>query len=137
MSVRQLPRTYPEVLTQSQLVGSQRTGRGSANFTLAELKQIARNLGLETTGTKDVLANRIMTTARAYAPTRQLPQTYPELLDELPWIGGQRTARGAADFTLTELKQIARNLGLTQTGTKQEISNRLLNALRDYLLGAV
>ncbi len=127
---RLLPRTQSEVINQIELVSGQRTRTGSPNFTLTELKEIAKNLRLDSSGTKDLLADRILTDVRAYgAPTRQLPQTYPQLLNELHRIGGQRTVRGSTNFTLTELKEIARNLGLAQNGSKQDIANRLLGLI--------
>lgn len=56
-----IPRNVREARNVLHMITAQRTGTTNRSFDINELKKIARNLDLPSTGNKDVLANRIRT----------------------------------------------------------------------------
>ncbi|CAN5891690.1 hypothetical protein BH23THE1_BH23THE1_32480 [soil metagenome] len=56
-----IPTTYREAKSVLHLITAQRTGSRNVAFNITELKRIAKNLDLQASGNKDVLANRIRT----------------------------------------------------------------------------
>ena len=58
---RQIPTTFREAHSVLNLITPQRSGSKNTAYGINELKQIARNLNIPSTGNKDVLANRIRT----------------------------------------------------------------------------
>lgn len=58
---RIIPTSFPEARSVLHLITSQRTGSRNIAFNINELKRIAKSLGLQAIGNKDVLANRIRT----------------------------------------------------------------------------
>lgn len=58
---RRIPTNYHEARDALHMIVAQRTGKQNYAFGIADLKRIARNLNLSSSGNKDVLANRIRT----------------------------------------------------------------------------
>lgn len=54
-----LPQTLEEAYENLDLIKAQRTGSRNRTYNANQLRQIAKNLDLPSTGNKDVLANRI------------------------------------------------------------------------------
>ena len=58
---RRIPTNYREARDVLHLIVAQRTGSRNEAFNINQLKMIAKNLNIQSTGNKDVLANRIRT----------------------------------------------------------------------------
>jgi hypothetical protein len=66
---RQLPRTYEEVRNVISLIAPGRTGKKTNTFLVVELRKIAQNLNLPSSGNKETLANTILQAVRSYYGT--------------------------------------------------------------------
>lgn len=63
---RNIPTNMKEARDSLEFITAQRTGGNHKNFGINDLKKIAKNLHLPTTGNKDVLVNRIRTAVIDY-----------------------------------------------------------------------
>lgn len=63
---KRIPRNFTEAREMLQFISPKRTGSENQSFDVQELKQIARNLNLATTGIKEVLANRIISAVNEF-----------------------------------------------------------------------
>jgi len=68
---RHIPTNYREAYDSLHLIVAQRAGKQNAAFGINELKRIARNLDLASSGNKDVLANRIRTAVTEFFGIRE------------------------------------------------------------------
>lgn len=72
----------------------------------------------------------------AEVPTQTLGRTIPtnprETLDMLHLITGQKAGKRNATYTISELKQIAKNLQLNAQGSKEILANRIRTHITEY-----
>lgn len=69
-------------------------------------------------------------------PSQTLGRTPPsnprETLDMLHLVTGQKAGKRNATYTISELKQIAKNLQLNAQGSKEMLANRIRNHIIEY-----
>lgn len=79
-------------------ISYERSSRSNQAYSMAELKEYARELGLPTTGNKKELVDRIL----------------------------EHRSRYYNSYTLQDLRQYAKQRGLSTTGNKQDLIDRIL-----------
>jgi hypothetical protein len=63
---------------------------------------------------------------------KRLPKTLKEAYEVLDMIIGEKSSKNRVVFSLPEIKQIAKNLDLSPTGNKTEVSRRIRQAVEKY-----
>jgi post-segregation antitoxin (ccd killing protein) len=118
-------------------------GKPLEEYSKVELQNSCRKLGLKVSGTKAELIKRLQENGFGEVETTAAPETTPgsstpsskkseadsgirDLLNELIncWEGSAALMK----LTKEKLKEKARELGLTVSGTKEELVQRILNA---------
>ena len=101
--------------------------RGDMTYSIEEMKDIAAGLGLQATGSKSDLYNRIV--ERINPQRTAIPANADGYGIDLTRLTPSGKRRGDTTYSIEEMKDIAAGLGLQATGSKSDLYNRIVQRI--------